>query len=92
MGVPHGFIAGDKGEAIGAVIAGPTAEGSEANAGAAGPILYLNAGGDLAGMLDRIPQAGGKVLAPATPIGPQGQIAIFVDSEGNRLGLHQPPM
>jgi uncharacterized protein len=31
---------------------------------------------------------GGKVLVPKTDIGEYGFIALFTDSEGNRIGLH----
>lgn len=36
----------------------------------------------------RIEQAGGKVVQPKTSIGEFGYIAIFIDSEGNTVGLH----
>jgi predicted enzyme related to lactoylglutathione lyase len=33
-------------------------------------------------------KSGGKVLVPKTSIGEFGFIALFLDSEGNRIGLH----
>jgi uncharacterized protein len=36
----------------------------------------------------RIEEAGGKVVQPKTHIGEFGYIAIFIDSEGNTVGLH----
>jgi uncharacterized protein len=39
----------------------------------------------------RVEPAGGRLLVAETPIGEQGAIAIFADSEGNRIGLHAPP-
>ena len=40
-------------------------------------------------MLVRIEKAGGKVLLPKTFMGDMvGNIAFFLDSEGNRIGLH----
>jgi uncharacterized protein len=36
----------------------------------------------------RIEQAGGKVVQPKMHIGEFGYISIFIDSEGNTLGLH----
>ncbi len=36
----------------------------------------------------RIEKAGGKVLQPKTNIGEFGYISIFIDSEGNTIGLH----
>jgi predicted enzyme related to lactoylglutathione lyase len=54
--------------------------------------MYLNAGNALDAMLARVAAAGGQVLLPATVIGEQGVIAIIRDSEGNRVGLHAPPV
>ncbi len=42
-------------------------------------------------VLQRIEQNGGKILMPRTSIGPNGFIALFNDSEGNRIGLHTNP-
>jgi uncharacterized protein len=53
-----------------------------------GTCIYLNAEGRLPEILARIPKAGGKVLMPITSIGPSGFIALFTDTEGNRVGLH----
>jgi uncharacterized protein len=36
----------------------------------------------------RIEQSGGKVVQPKTHIGEFGYISIFIDSEGNTIGLH----
>ena len=54
----------------------------------AGPLIYLNAGDDLTPVLERVEPAGGKVIVPKTSIGENGAIAVFIDSEGNRVGLH----
>jgi predicted enzyme related to lactoylglutathione lyase len=91
-GVPHGFFPADEGGVAGAIIAAATVPGSDANPGHAGPVLYLNAGGQLEAIVARVEAAGGQVLTPPTPIPPQGAVAVFRDSEGNRVGLHQPPM
>ena len=53
-----------------------------------GPIIYLNGGSDLSQVLNHVNEAGGKVLLPKTPIGKNGFMAHFLDSEGNKLGLH----
>jgi len=34
-----------------------------------------------------VEQAGGKIIAPKTQI-PAGYIAIIIDTEGNKIGLH----
>jgi predicted enzyme related to lactoylglutathione lyase len=39
----------------------------------------------------RVEPAGGQVVVPETPIGDPGTIAVIIDSEGNRVGLHQEP-
>jgi predicted enzyme related to lactoylglutathione lyase len=54
-----------------------------------GSIIYLNAGKDLQPVLDKIAKNGGQTLVPKTEISPEmGYFALFIDSEGNRLGLH----
>ena len=57
--------------------------------GTQGPLLYLNANPDLQVVQDRIAAAGGKVLIAKRQISPQhGYMAVFRDTEGNRLALH----
>ncbi len=54
-----------------------------------GAVIYLNAGSDLQPMLDKIAQNGGSVIVPKTEISPEmGFFALFIDTEGNKLGLH----
>lgn len=39
--------------------------------------------------LGRIEEAGGKILRPKTQISPEmGYMALFIDTEGNRMALH----
>ena len=53
--------------------------------------IYLDAGDDLQPILDRVASAGGAcVFGPLTLPNNIGTIALFTDSEGNRVGLHQP--
>ena len=55
----------------------------------AGTLVYLNADPDLATVLARVEGAGGKVVVPKTQISEAyGFMAVFLDSEGNRLALH----
>jgi predicted enzyme related to lactoylglutathione lyase len=57
--------------------------------GPTGPVVYLNANPDLQVVQDRIEAAGGKVLMPKKMISPaHGYMALFLDTEGNRLALH----
>jgi predicted enzyme related to lactoylglutathione lyase len=54
-----------------------------------GAVLYINAGHDLQTSLDKVSQSGGQVLVPKTLISPEmGYFALFLDTEGNKLGLH----
>lgn len=56
-----------------------------------GATVYLNSNGDIVGMLARAVEAGGKVISEPENMGEMvGWIAFFEDSEGNRVGLHQP--
>lgn len=57
--------------------------------GPSGTVVYLDGGADLAEPLGRVEAAGGRVLMPKTLLSPEiGYIALFEDSEGNRIGLH----
>ena len=54
-----------------------------------GAVIYINAGNDLQPTLDKIEQNGGQVILPKTEISPEmGYFALFIDVEGNKLGLH----
>jgi predicted enzyme related to lactoylglutathione lyase len=52
-----------------------------------GPLVYLNAYPSIDAVIARIKQAGGEIIAKKTKI-PAGFIAVFHDTEGNRLALH----
>jgi predicted enzyme related to lactoylglutathione lyase len=57
-----------------------------------GCTIYLNSYGDPEGMLRRVAEAGGQILVPVTDRGEMvGRIGFFQDTEGNRIGVHQPP-
>lgn len=54
----------------------------------AGPLLYFSCK-DLAHELSRVEKAGGSILQPKKEIGGgHGFMALFKDSEGNRIALH----
>jgi len=56
--------------------------------GDSGAVVYMNANPDLQNVLDRIENAGGKILQQKKLISPEhGFMALFIDSEGNRLAL-----
>ena len=52
-----------------------------------GTIVYINASPSIQTALDRVVPAGGKIIAPKMQI-PAGFIAIIMDTEGNKIGLH----
>ena len=53
-----------------------------------GPLIYLNGNQDLQKVLDRVEAAGGKIVVPKTEITPDyGFMGVFLDSEGNKIGL-----
>lgn len=57
-----------------------------------GPLLYLNGNPDVQIILDRVEPAGGKISVPKTTISPEyGDMAVFFDTEGNRIALHNIP-
>ena len=53
-----------------------------------GSLVYLNGGDDLSVPLSKVEAAGGKIVLPKTAIGPNGFMAHFNDTEGNKVGLH----
>jgi uncharacterized protein len=57
-----------------------------------GPLIYLNGNPDVQNVLDKVEKAGGKIMVPKTEISPEyGFMAVFIDTEGNRIGLHSVP-
>ena len=70
-------------------VSGAIVHGMDYKPSTEGSVVYLNGGDDLAEVLSKVEPAGGKVLMPKTHLGDEiGYIAQFVDSEGNRVGLH----
>ncbi|TND09318.1 MAG: glyoxalase [Bacteroidetes bacterium] len=59
------------------------------NPGAGGVTVYMDAEPDLQVVLDRVEKAGGKIIQVKKLISPEnGHMALFTDSEGNRMALH----
>lgn len=78
------YFPADKGIG-GALIYGPGCVPSDT-----GTLVYLNAGNDLDGILGRVDLAGGRVIMPRSVISEAaGSFALFIDSEGNRVALHE---
>jgi uncharacterized protein len=55
-----------------------------------GTLIYFTShAGNLQTELDRVEQAGGKIMQGKTQISEDyGYMAVFIDSEGNRIALH----
>lgn len=57
-----------------------------------GPLIYLNGNPDVQNVLNKVEIAGGTIMVPKTQISPEyGYMAVFIDTEGNRIGLHSIP-
>lgn len=85
MGLKSAFFSADlKTGGIGGCII----EGEGYQPSATGTIVYLNGGDDLSIPLARVESAGGKIILPKTSVGPNGFMAHFMDTEGNKVGLH----
>ena len=56
-----------------------------------GVTIYLNGGDNLQHILDKVEKNGGKVIVPKTAHADEnGFFALFLDTEGNKLGLDSP--
>lgn len=83
-----GFLPGNSMEGD---VTGAISQGEGCVPGADGVTLYLNGGEDLSAHLARVEPAGGKVIMHKTEITPEiGYMAMFLDTEGNRLAFHSP--
>lgn len=69
-------------------IAGALAQSEMHKPGTTGSIIYLNANPDLQLVLNKVEKSGGKITMPKTSIGPNGYMAMFLDTEGNIMALH----
>ncbi len=83
-GIPHAFFSNGK-DTTGALVHDPRNKPS-----ADGRVLYFHSG-DIDAALGRVRALGAEVLVPKLDIGGPGHIAVLIDSEGNRVGLHTPP-
>ena len=76
-------------EREGGAVGGALYSGEGYTPSSKGTLVLLNAGDDLGVVLSKVEEAGGKVELPKTAIyGGNGFLARFIDSEGNRVGLH----
>ena len=83
FGIFNAFLPFTPGNAGGALVHDPKRQPAQT-----GTLVYLNANGQLDTLISRVASAGGTIVLPRTSIGPAGEIATFVDCEGNLVGLH----
>ena len=84
MAVFHGSVDGPG--IIGALALGPSYKPSTD-----GTRVYF-ATKSIDAVLGRVLKNGGRIEYPKTDVGEIGFVAEFIDSEGNRIALHQPPV
>ena len=80
------------GDPMGGDVSGDLVKAENSRPGAGGIAIYLDSKGDPEGMLERAVAAGGQVAMPVSDMGKVvGFIGFFIDTEGNRIGVHAPP-
>ncbi len=71
------------------MVTGVIMKGEGYKPSADGVTIYLNGGDNLQTILDKVEKNGGKILMPKTAHADEsGFFALFLDTEGNRLGLN----
>ena len=86
-GVPMAVFARDEEATGGAIVCNP--RDMRPSVTGDGVAVYLNAEPTLQATLDRIKPAGGKIDGSIVELPNEiGFIAFFIDTEGNRIGLH----
>lgn len=68
--------------AAGSLVQGESYEPSDK-----GVLVYFSVQ-DIAEVLERVKKQGGEILDPKTSIGEHGFIAVFRDTDGNRIAIH----
>lgn len=73
------------------MVTGVIMKGEGYQPSADGVTLYLDGGDNLQLILDKVEENGGKIIVPKTLHADEsGYFALFLDSEGNKMGLHSP--
>ncbi|MFD2568244.1 VOC family protein [Pseudotenacibaculum haliotis] len=71
------------------LVTGVIVKGEGYQPSANGITIYLYGGDNLQVVLNKVEKSGGKILMPKTPHADEsGYFALFLDSEGNKMGLH----
>ena len=72
--------------------AGALVRGAGVEPSARGAVIYLDGSRGFDALLDRVARAGGEVLVPKTRLSEEaGDVALFLDSEGNKIGVQAMP-
>jgi len=72
-------------------VSGAVVQGDGYTPAKEGTLVYLNGGNDLQTVLNRVEQNQGTIIVPKTQISEEmGYFAIFLDTEGNKMGVHSP--
>ncbi|MDO5978677.1 VOC family protein [Flavivirga spongiicola] len=75
----------------GQMVTGVIMKGEGYKPSADGVTIYLNGGDNLQTILDKVEKNGGKIIVPKTAHADEsGFFALFLDTEGNKLGLNSP--
>jgi predicted enzyme related to lactoylglutathione lyase len=75
----------------GQMVTGVIIKGDGYQPSADGVTIYLNGGDNLQIILDKVGKNGGEIIVPKTPHGDGvGYFALFLDTEGTKIGLHSP--
>ena len=73
------------------MVTGVIVKTKEDKPSANGVTIYLNGGDNLQVILDKVEKNGGEIIVPKSPHADEsGYYALFLDSEGNKIGLHSP--
>ena len=82
----HAFFAMDTLESL--RTGGELYQSAQGKPSSDGTLIYFTAPGGVDAVLSRVETAGGKIVLPKTSIGENGVIALILDTEGNKIGLH----
>jgi len=75
----------------GQMVSGVIVKGEGYKPSADGVLIYLNGGDNLQYILEKVKKNEGKIVVPKTLIDVEnGYFAMFLDTEGNKIGLHSP--
>ncbi len=84
QGVKMAFFKSDEKTAGGAICTG-----KGYTPGQRGVVFFLNGGKDMDDILKKVKDLGGRIVQPRQLISADsGYIACFIDSEGNKVGVH----